>query len=183
MKRTAISVGAKYVKRIEKKTKAMIPAKAFLFKAACLRAISIMKVYDGIQREAAIETINNLQDQMRVSRLFGQYSDKLKLAVTDSDAFVMGLHSFYTSMNMEFQKNALLQDEFFQILLAVELYGTYENKIAKLTLRSCLCLLEGQYEYFNLNLKNSNLSINRVSIPRKSSVFKGFEACPPALFP
>ena len=32
-------------------------------------------------------------------------------------------------------------------------------------------------------MNNFILSINRASIPRKASVFKGFEGCPPALFP
>ena len=157
MKRNAISVDTKYVKRIEKKAKAMIPAKAFLFKEACLIAISIMNMYDGIQREVVIETINNLQDQMRASRLLSKYFDELKLAVIDSDAFVMGLYSFYISMNMEFRENILFQDEYFQILLGMELLETHENEIAELAIHSCLCLLEGQYEYFNLNLKNSDL--------------------------
>ena len=157
MKRNAISVDTKYVKRIEKRAKTMIPAKAFLFKEACLIAISIMNMYDGIQREVVIETINNLQDQMRASSLLSKYFDELKLAVIDSDAFVMGLYSFYISMNMEFRENILLQDEYFQILLRMALLETHENEIAELAIHSCLCLLEGQYEYFNLNLKNSNL--------------------------
>lgn len=157
MKRNAISVDTKYVKRIEKKAKAMIPAKAFLFKGACLQAISIIKMYAGIQREVAIEAINNMQDQTRSAGLLDKYFDELKLAVTDSDTFVMGLHSFYISMNMEFQKNIRLQDEFFQTLLGVKSLGTHKNEIAELALHSFNCLLIGQYEYFNLNLKNSNL--------------------------
>lgn len=136
----------------------MIPAKAFLFKETCLLAILIMNMYDGIQREVAIEAINDLQDQTRAARLLSKYFDELKLAVIDSDAFVMGLHSFYISMNMEFRKNIRLQDEFFQTLLGVELLGTFKDEIVELALHSCLRLLVGQYEYFNLNLKNSSLS-------------------------
>ena len=43
MKRDVTSFDPKYLKRIEKKAKAMIPAKAFLFKQACFLAISIME--------------------------------------------------------------------------------------------------------------------------------------------
>ena len=93
MKRNAVSVDTKYVKRIEKRAKTMIPVKAFLFKEACLIAISIMNMYAGIQREVAIETINNLQDQMRASRLLSKYFDELKLAVIDSDG-VPGKYTF-----------------------------------------------------------------------------------------
>lgn len=135
----------------------MIPAKAFLFKQACFLAISIMEIYNGLQREAALKAINNLQDQLRAPRLLSQYFDELKLAVTDSDAFVMGLHSFYISMNVEFRGNILLQDEFFQIRLAMKLIETYKDEIVELVFDSFVHLLEGQYEYFNLNLKNSNL--------------------------
>ena len=54
MKRDVTSFDPKYLKRIEKKAKAMIPAKAFLFKQACFLAISIMEIYNGLQREAAL---------------------------------------------------------------------------------------------------------------------------------
>lgn len=33
------------------------------------------------------------------------------------------------------------------------------------------------------SISNSDLSINRASIPRKASIFKAFELYPPALFP
>ena len=40
-----------------------------------------------------------------------------------------------------------------------------------------------EYSICTVTLDNLILSISRASIPRKSSAFKAFEACPPALFP
>ena len=66
-----------------------------------------------------------------------------------------------------------------------EVYGPWQSVYARFAKWRDDGTLEAIFHALSedADMENLSLSINRTSIPRKPSVFKGFEVYPPALFP
>lgn len=149
-----MSIWNKNQRWIDKKVKRMRPSEATMFKTTFSAAINLVSEIDKIPKET-MDDSDRIFDQINPTSLFSSYIDQLRLAISEPNRFIKGLHFFFSDMATEISKNRL-QEQFFQALY------TYVEKCSQednMLLRVLSKIIFYQLYYLNPNQDKTDRTV------------------------